>query len=173
VFVSTNADAEPASTVSFARIDTLAANAPNRFVSGIYVDPADANHAWVSYTGFSAATPTTPGHVFSVTYDPDAGTATWTSLDKDLGDLPITAIVRDDASDTLYAGTDYGVIRLDSGDDSWTVAAPGMPNIEVPGLTIVVGSRKLYAATHGQGAWVLKLEGSHAGSGGGGSGGNN
>jgi hypothetical protein len=173
VFVSTNADAEPASAVSFTRIDTLAANAPNRFVSGIYVDPADANHAWVSYTGFSAATPATPGHVFSVTYDPDAGTASWTSLDKDLGDLPITAIVRDDASDTLYAGTDYGVIRLDSGDDSWTVAAPGMPNIEVPGLTIVVGSRKLYAATHGQGAWVLSLEGSHAGSGGGGSGGNN
>jgi hypothetical protein len=169
VFVSTNADAEPASAVTFTRIDTLAANAPNRFVSGIYVDPADANHAWVSYSGFSANTAATPGHVFSVTHDLAAGSATWISLDKDLGDLPITAIVRDDASDTLYAGTDYGVIRLDSGDNSWTVAAAGMPNLEVPGLTIVVGSRKLYAATHGQGAWVLNLDNSQ---GGGGSGGN-
>ena len=79
-------------------------------------------------------------------------------LDHDMGDLPITALVRDDANGTLYAGSDYGVIRLDSGDSSWTVAAPGMPNVEVPGLTIVPGARLLYAATHGLGAWVLNLD---------------
>ena len=66
--------------------------------------------------------------------------------------------MRDDATDTLYAGSDYGVLRLESGDDEWTVAAEGMPNVKVPGLTIVPGSRKLYAATHGLGAWVLNLK---------------
>jgi hypothetical protein len=158
VFVSRNADAMPASSVSFKRIDSLATNAPGRYVTSIYVDPSNANHAWISYSGFSSATPTTPGHVFEVTYNPGAGTASWASVDHNLGDLPITALVRDDAADTLYAGSDYGVIRLDSGDNSWTVAAPGMPNVEVPGLTIVPGSRLLYAATHGLGAWVLNLD---------------
>src|SRR5205809_6298513 len=45
-----NANADPASSVSFTRLDSLAANDPNRFVSSIYVDPANANHAWISYT---------------------------------------------------------------------------------------------------------------------------
>jgi photosystem II stability/assembly factor-like uncharacterized protein len=158
LFVSRNADAEPASSVSFTRIDSLAANSPNRYITSIYVDPANANHAWISYSGFSSATPSTPGHVFEVTYNPTAGTASWTSLDRGMGDLPITALLRDDQNDALYAGTDYGVIRLDSGDDSWTLAAQGMPNVEIPGLTIVPGSRQLYAATHGLGAWVLNLD---------------
>jgi hypothetical protein len=32
-----------------------------------------------------------------------------------------------------------------------------MPNVEVAGLTILPDKRKLYAATHGLGAWLLKL----------------
>jgi hypothetical protein len=32
-----------------------------------------------------------------------------------------------------------------------------MPNLEVAGLTIVPGARKLYAATHGLSAWLLNL----------------
>ena len=50
--------------MTFTRLDCLAANDPNRFVSGIYIDPANANHAWISYRGFNATTPATPGHVF-------------------------------------------------------------------------------------------------------------
>ena len=34
---------------------------------------------------------------------------------------------------------------------------PGMPNVEVAGLTIVPAARKLYVATHGLGAWLLNL----------------
>jgi len=161
VFVSKNADADPASSVSFTRIDNLAASSPNRFVSSIYVDPSNANHAWISYSGFSSATPGTPGHVFEVTYDPVAGTATWNSLDGvtggPLGDIPVTDLVRDDVNGDLYAASDYGVMRLASGSASWTLAATGMPNVEVSGLTIVPSARKLYAATHGLGAWALGL----------------
>jgi hypothetical protein len=32
-----------------------------------------------------------------------------------------------------------------------------MPNVEVSGLTIVAAERKLIAATHGLGAWLLNL----------------
>jgi len=158
VFISKNADAEPASAVVFVRLDSLAANDPNRYVNGIHVDPANPNRAWVSYSGFDATTPLLPGHIFEVNYDPVAGTATWTDRSYDFGDIPATDVVRDDATGDLYASTDFGVVRLAAGASSWTMAAPGMPNVEVAGLTIVPSVRKIYAATHGLSAWSLKLE---------------
>jgi hypothetical protein len=157
VFISSNADAEPPSAVVFTRLDTLAANDPNRFVSGINVDPANPNHAWISYSGFNATTPTTPGHVFEVTYIPGAGTAAWVDVSHDLGDLPVTDVIRDDVRGDLYASTDFGVFRLAAGTTDWVEAAPGMPNVEVAGLTFVPSARRLYAATHGLGAWILNL----------------
>jgi hypothetical protein len=33
-----------------------------------------------------------------------------------------------------------------------------MPNVEVAGLTYVAADRKIYAASHGLGAWVLNLQ---------------
>ncbi len=157
VFVSSNADAEPASAVTFTRLDGLATNDPNRFVSGIHVDPGNPNHVWMSYTGFNAATPATPGHVFEVSFNPVAGTATWVDLSHDLGDIPITDVARDDVTGDLYAASDFGVYRLAAGSTSWGLAAPGMPNVEVAGLTIRPAQRRLYAATHGQSAWLLNL----------------
>jgi hypothetical protein len=157
VFITRNADADPASAVIFTRLDGLAANDPNRFVSGIHIDPADPNHAWISYSGFSAATPTTPGHVFEVTYDESLGTAKWTDLSFDLGEIPITDVARDDRTGDLYASSDAAVYRLECDDDDWTLAGTGMPRVEVAGLTILPSSRKLYAATHGMGAWLLRL----------------
>ena len=155
VFISKNIDADPASAVTWTRLDD--ATTPNRFVSGIYVDPTNGNHAWVSYSGFDVNTPGTPGHVFEVTYNPGTGTATWNDLSYDIGDLPVTDIVRDDVTGDLYTASDFGVMRLASGSSSWTLAAPGMPNVEVAGLTIVPSQRKLYAATHGLSAWLLNL----------------
>lgn len=157
VFISKNGDADPASAVTFTRLDSLAGNDPGRFVSGIFIDPANANHAWVSYTGFDAATPTTPGHVFSVVYDPGTGTATWTDLSYDLGDIPITDVAFDHVTGDLYASSDFGVFRLAAGENQWGAAAPGLPNVEVAGLTIRPSERKLFAATHGLSAWLLNL----------------
>ena len=157
VFISKNADADLPGTVTFKRLDSLAAIDPNRFISGIHIDPENPNHAWVSYSGFDAATPAAPGHVFEVTYDPSTGAATWTDRSYDLGDMPVTDIVRDDLQGDLYAATDFGVFRLAAGESTWTAAAPGMPRVEVAGLTMVSSARKLYAATHGLGAWLLNL----------------
>jgi len=157
VFITKNVDAEPASAVTWTRIDDDSTIDPNRFVSSIYVDPADGNHAWISYSGFSVNTPATPGHVFEVTYDPGTGTASWVDRSYDLQDLPITDLVRDDVTGNLYASNDFGVLVLAAGTTTWTLAAPGMPNVEVAGLTVVPSERILYAATHGLGAWRLNL----------------
>jgi hypothetical protein len=161
VFVSKNSDAEPASSVTFTRIDTAAQ--PNRFVSGIYVDPGNSNHAWVSFSGFNASTPATPGHVFEVTYNPGTLSATWTSLDGTgagaFPDIPATDVVQDGETGDVYVSTDFGVSRLAAGTATWGPAAPGIPNVEVAGLTLVQNKKYpiLYAATHGLGAWRLNL----------------
>jgi hypothetical protein len=165
VFISKNADAvsnvtgADGSSVTYTRLDSLDPNSPGRFVSGIYVDPRNPNHAWISYSGYSARTPSQPGHVFSVTYDPTAGTAVWTSLDGSLGDIPITALVRDDETGDLYAANDFGVLRLPNGSTVWRTAARALPMAEIPALSISTSARVLYAATHGRGAYVLQLPG--------------
>ena len=158
VFISQNADTNPEGSVTFTRIDTTSTVAPNRFISGIAVDTANANHAWISYSGYSATTPSTPGHVFEVTYNPTTQTATFVDWSHNLRDLPITGIVFDNVTGDLYASSDFGVYRLRSGGSIWGLAGKGMPNVEVAGLTIVPSARVLYAATHGLGAWVLQLK---------------
>jgi hypothetical protein len=157
VFISKNVDAEPAAAVAWTRLDDDFALSPGRFVSSIYVDPANGNHAWISYSGFGVNTPGTPGHVFEVTYNPGAGTSTWVDRSYDLQDIPVTDLVRDDVTGDLYSANDFGVLLLAAGTSSWVEAASGMPNVEVAGLTIIPSERKLYAATHGLSGWLLNL----------------
>jgi hypothetical protein len=181
VFVSHNVNAVNPVAVTWHRIDN--ASSPTRFPSGIYIDPANSGHAWVTYSGYNAATPTTPGHVFSVRENgPATGSGTFTNLNVESGssafptpfsdgDLPVADIVRDDATHTLYVATDFGVLRgANDGHSGWHTME-GMPRYEVMHLEIqpsnrvptCVGTRHcervLYAATHSQGIWRLKLGG--------------
>jgi hypothetical protein len=172
VFISKNADAEPASAVTFTRLDTLAANSPGRPISSISVDPANPNHAYVSYLSYNSLTTNVtggvpnetakPGHVFSVTYNPIAGTATWVNLEgtgMPIGDQPVNGVAYDNVAGDLYASTDFGVIKLAGANpaNGWTLAAQGLPVVTVAGLTINPGERQLLAATHGRGAYQLTL----------------
>jgi hypothetical protein len=154
VFVSTNADAA-ASDVRYARIDT--SDQPERFVSGIEVDPADPNHAFVSFSGYEAYTPGQPGHVFDVEFDPGTGTATWTDISDNIGDQPVTDVAFDSTTGDLYASTDFAILRLAAGTNTWVTAANGLPPVATYALAIAPGARVLYAATHGRGAWALTL----------------
>jgi hypothetical protein len=58
VFVSDNTNA-PAGSVTWQRVDPNPAHVitPNRYISSIYVDPANAHHAWISYSGYNVNTP--------------------------------------------------------------------------------------------------------------------
>jgi hypothetical protein len=154
VFITDNAN-DAASSVVWMRLDTSSTADPPRFVSSIYVDPANPNHAWISYSGYNINTPTTSGHVFEVTRS--GASATWTNVTYNLADLPVTDLVRDDSTGDLYAATDFGVMRLPVGTTSWSLAATGMPMVEVAGLTISSSARVLYAATHGLGGYRLDL----------------
>jgi len=184
IFVSHNADAIDPATVAWHRIDSsTTGSSPTRYPSAIYVDPANASHAWITYSGYNAVTPTTPGHAFSVTEGNPAipGSGTFTNLNVESGssayptpfsdgDLPASDIVRDDATHTLYVGTDFGVLEGDNDGASWHTTV-GMPRYEVMHLEIQPSNRVatcaglkgaqckpvLYAATHSQGIWQMKL----------------
>ena len=132
-------------------------------MSGIDIDPSNPNHAFLSYSGYNAyatAAGTALGHIFEVTYNPTTHTATWSGdLAGNLGDQPITDIAVDwGATDDVFVSTDFGVF-VKSGGPTWVPAGAvgSLPPVAVYGLTINVGSRVLYAATHGRSAWSLAL----------------
>ena len=165
VFVASNANNPSPSAVTFNRIDTAAQ--PTRFVSGISIDAANPNHAFVSYSGYNAyatGAGTATGHVFEATYNPATHTATWSGdlaggapSTGGLGDQPITGIAVDWHTGDVFVSTDFGVFVRKSGNTTWQPAASGLPKVIVFGLTIDVNARVLYAATHGRGAWRLAL----------------
>ena len=70
--------------------------------------------------------------------------STYISLSFDAGQE-----LKDQVLHMLPASVILGRVLDEDGDP--------MPNVEVAGLTIVPGSRVLYAATHGLGAWSLQL----------------
>ena len=165
VFVSKNADAADPTTVQLVRIDGFGAADPPRYPSAIFVDPSNANHAWISYSGFNAKTPATPGHVFEVVYTPASGgdpaSATFTSLDgsgnNGYGDIPATSIVVS-GNGTIYVGNDFGVVQKQKNSPVWKRTAAGLPNVTVADLVLVPERGVLYAGTHGQGVWQYKVQ---------------
>ena len=183
VFVTHNADASDPAAVVWHRIDN--ATSPTRYPSSIYPDPDNVHRAFVTYSGYNAATPTTPGHVFDVREGgPGPGSGSFTNLQvergtatfptpTDNGDLPVNDIVRDDGKKKLYVATDFGVVRGNNdGRADWRVT-PDLPRFEITHLEIqpsarvptCVGLSKkdcptlIYAATHSQGVWRLDLGG--------------
>jgi hypothetical protein len=161
IFITTNAGAANAASIVWRRIDQTSEVDPPRYPSDIYVDPSDPYHAYISYSGYNAVTPATPGHVFEVRFNPSTSVATFTNLDGSgphaIGDLPVATIERDEKKGTLYAGTDFGLINRVRRQTGWTEAKPGLPVTPVPNLAIDQDNRVMYVTTHGFGAWALKL----------------
>ena len=154
VFVSPNAD-KPSASTAFYRIDT--SSTPGRFVSGIAVDPLDPNHAFISFSGYNAYNPTQPGHVFEVHYSSTGHTATWTNIDHNLGDEPITGIAYDSTTGNLFVSTDFAVNALAPSSSTWVPASSGLPPVATYGLTFDSVNRVLYGATHGRSAYRLSV----------------
>jgi hypothetical protein len=161
VLISRNVTAVDPATTTFTRLDDDSPLTPGRAVSSIYADPSNANHAIVTFSGFNVSTPTTAGHVFNVVFDPSTGLSTWTDISYDIGDQPVNDAVFDADTGDVFVSTDFSVFRLASGTTSWAPVAHDLPMVAVSGLTLAKAKhgpdRYLYAATHGRGAYRLKL----------------
>src|SRR5205085_12264478 len=138
--------------------------------------PNNPDVAYISYSGYNAVTPGTPGHLFKVTITNtggvpsgatfqnlgvEAGTAT-NPTPTGAGDLPVNDAVMNDATGDLYAATDFGVLKgtPSGGGFTWATTS-GMPKFEVSHLDMTPGQRDacrscgstriLFAGTHSQG----------------------
>jgi len=161
IFVSKNANNPDPAAVVFDRIDDdpTATNDPPRYPTDIFVDRSNPNHAWITYSGYNSKTPDTPGHVFEVFYAP--GASTFVNRDghkiNGYGDIPANSIIVTNRG-TVYVGNDYGVVMKEPNSTVWKMTPAGLPNIDVADLIYVPEKDALYAATHGQGVWELKVQ---------------
>jgi len=126
---------------------------PNRYISGVTVDPANPAHAYAVFSGFSRhwIPGGGVGHVFETT---DGGQS-WTDISGNLPDIPGDALVI--SHDRLALGTDQGVFTAAEGQGSataWSRLGTGLPNAVVDDLTAGPGGY-IYAATHGRGVWRI------------------
>jgi uncharacterized protein (TIGR03437 family) len=127
------------------------AGLPPRTVTHIAVDPIDSATAYVTFSGFPAATDTL-GHVFKT----GDGGASWTDISGNLPVIPVNAIVVDpDLPQTFYIGTDAGVMVTTDGGTTWASLGTGLPRVVVSSLVLQRNSRVLRAATHGRSVWEI------------------
>ncbi len=128
---------------------------PNRYITGIAVDPADQRHAYISLSGYARhwmVGPDDPGvgHVFQTT---DGGMC-WHDVSGDLVDAP--------ANDVAIVGThlvvadDVGVFASGLAGGTWKTVGVGLPHTIVVDLNPMPDGR-LLAATHGRGLWAIPL----------------
>jgi hypothetical protein len=140
---------------------------PNRPVMGIALDPsASAANLPVAYAaigGFTANTPTTPGHVFQVTCAADCSSFTWADKTGDLPDIPVDSIiVNPNIPQQVFAGTDWGVYFTDDitvASPTWQRFENGIPHAMVWDMQIDRGSTTLSVWTRSRGAYAYPLPG--------------
>jgi len=141
-------------TTSTAETPLEATRPRNGFVSWIAFDPNDDSVVYATYSSFGGK------HVWRSV---DGGRS-WQSADgvggAALPDLPVHSILVDpNDSQTLYIGTDLGVLISVDGGDSWAVENTGFANVVTESLALSQGggNRFLFAFTHGRGVWRVPL----------------
>jgi MYXO-CTERM domain-containing protein len=126
---------------------------PGRWVSGIAVDPKNAQIVYAAFSGFDEATPQTPGHVFRS----DDGGKSWKKLDIGANTPVDTILAHPVGTDLVYAGTDDGVLVTTDGGKTWIAFDEGLPNAPVYALLYHRPAGTLVAGTFGRSAWSYPL----------------
>jgi hypothetical protein len=126
---------------------------PDRYISGVRLDPANPNHAYLALSGFSRKWEIGPddpgvGHVFETS---DGGAA-WSDRSGNLPDVPMDDIVSENGH--LVVATDFGVFTSSDDGTSWARYGTNLPNVVVDQLTLDPNG-DLVAATHGRGVWTI------------------
>ena len=129
---------------------------PGRYVTAVAFDPANGNVLYVTLSGFDEATPDHPGHVFR-TRTALSDNATWDNISPPVN-IPHNCLAIDPKKpNTIYVGTDLGVWQTVDGGANWTHMGPesGMPNVAVYDIEVHPQTERVFAFTHGRGAFIF------------------
>ena len=129
------------------------AGLPSRVITQIRADPIDPATAYVTFSGFAIG-PDLLGHVLR----PPAPAQAGATVSGNLPNLPVNDIAIDpDLPETLYIGTDAGVMVTADGGTTWSTLGSGLPKVVVYSLVLHRASRILRAATHGRSVWDIAV----------------
>ncbi len=81
----------------------------------------------------------------------------WSNITKNFVNTPVSCISYDEASNTLFAGTDFGVFFSDADNVDWQYYGNNLPHTAVTDLKIHPSQRKLYISTYGRGFYSIDL----------------
>ncbi len=135
----------------FRTISNAPAVTPMRPIATVAFDPNNNTRVCAGFTGFTGGA---PANIFC-TDDFTVPAPTWINRSVPV-DVSIDALLFDPTvADKIYAGSDFGVWLSTDGGATWAHWGPqvGMPN--VPVYDLVARNGKLFAFTHGRGAFVL------------------
>jgi len=128
---------------------------PNRYFSGLAIDPANSDHVLLAVNGFSRKWTEGPGAGVGHLFETRDGGVTWKDVSGNLPDVPANSVALLKGG-TIALGTDLGVLVRLPGSASWKVAGGNLPTTAVLQLRVGPDGR-LYAATHGRGIWAIDV----------------
>jgi len=133
---------------------TLPAGLPNRYISGLAIDPRDSSGAtvYVGFNGFSRVWTEGPGAGIGHLWKTVDGGTTWTNVSGNLPDVPVNDVLV--VGTKLVVATDLGVVVSGDGGAHWSRLGGNLPFTAA--LDVHLGpDGRVYAATHGRGIWSI------------------
>jgi hypothetical protein len=124
---------------------------PTRWVNSVVVDPSDADHVFVAFSGYREGD--TAANVWETTNGGDS----WRNISGKLPNAPVEMLAYDQPSGQLYAATDFGVFYDKNSAKNWKRLGNGLPSTPVFDVKITGDGRTMYAGTFGRSVWQIPL----------------
>jgi len=133
---------------------TLPSNVPNRYISGLAIDPADPSGAtaYLGFNGFSRRWIEGPGAGLGHLWKTSDGGATWNDVSGNLPDVPVNDVLLVGAK--IVLATDLGVVVSSDGGAHWSRLGGNLPYTTAMDVHLGPDNR-VYAATYGRGVWSI------------------
>jgi hypothetical protein len=133
---------------------SLPAAVPNRYISGLAIDPADATGgtAYIGFNGFSRRWIEGPGAGLGHLWKTVDGGATWKDVSGNLPDVPVNDVLL--AGANIVIATDLGVVVSSDGGAHWSRLGSNLPYTTAMDVHLGPDNR-VYVATHGRGIWSI------------------
>jgi photosystem II stability/assembly factor-like uncharacterized protein len=122
---------------------------PTRWVNAIVVDPTNADHVFVAYSGYRE------GDDSANVWETTNGGRTWQNISGLLPNAPVEMLTYDQPRHELFAATDLGAFYTKNQSRAWKRVGNGLP--DTPVLDLKIAGSTLYAGTFGRSVWSVPV----------------